>query len=191
MRVLGSAPSCGYGCWILAHPHARAGVVFLYVLLVFESKKYKKSKSKSGYSDLMSLLSRDEDDDDDDDDVAEDHREFTEKESLARLRGCKDKLDQFKGEDGRFDIFKLADETRSERPVHYIMTQEIFVDLLSEGVSESCFSTHANFGTDLRKSTDPKVVAKMVFCNRNHDLLWESIQEKIKSRYVAKFARSL
>ena len=73
----------------------------------------------------------------------------------------------------------------------FIMTQEVFVDLISEGVSESCFSTHANFGTDLRKSTDPKVVAKMVFCNRNHDLLWELIQEKIKGRYVATFARHL
>ena len=87
-------------------------------------------------------------------------------------------------------MFKLADDTRSEQPVHYIITQELFVDLFSAGVSESCFSTHATFGTDLRKSTDPKVVAKMVFCNRNHDMLWESIQEKIKHRYVAKFARS-
>ena len=57
-------------------------------------------------------------------------------------------------------MFKLADDTRSERSVHYIMTQELFVDLLSESVSESCFSMHANFGTDLRKSTDPKVVTK-------------------------------
>ena len=137
----------------------------------------------------MSLLSRDHGDDDDE--LAEDHRALTEMESLTQLRRSPDKLDQLKAEDGRFDMFKLADETRSERPVHYMMTQEVFVDLLSEGVSESCFSTHANFGTDLRKSTDPKVVAKMVFCNRNHDLLWESIQERIKSRYVAKFARSL
>jgi hypothetical protein len=152
-------------------------------------KKYKKPESKSGYDDLMSLLSRDEDDDDDDE--LEGHRGLTEMESLAQLRSCKDKLDQFKGEDGRFDMFKLADETRSERPVYYIMTQEVFVDLLSEGVSESCFSTHANFGADLRKSTEPKVVAKMVFCNPNHDLPWESIQEKIKNRYVAKFARAL
>ena len=137
----------------------------------------------------MSLLSRDHGDDDDE--VAEDHRALTEMESLAQLRRNPDKLDQFKGEDGRFDMFKLADETRSERPVHYITTQEVFVDLLSEGVSESCFSTHANFGTDLRKSTDPKVVAKMVFCNRNHDLFWELIEGKIKGRYLATFARSL
>ena len=112
-------------------------------------------------------------------------------ESLAQLRRSPNKLDQFTAQDGRFNMFKLADETHSERPVHYIMTQEVFLGLLSEGVSESCFSTHANFGTDLRKSTDPKVAAKMVFCNRNHDLLWESIQVKIKNRYVAKFARSL
>ena len=164
-----SAPahSCGCGCF-----HCR------YFMLIV-----------SGYDNLLSLLSRD--DADDDDEVDEDHRELTEMESLAQLRGCKDKLDQFKGEDGRFDMFKLTDETRSERPVHYIMTQEVFVDLLSEGVSESCFATHTNFGTDLRKSTEPKMVAKMVFCNRNHDLLWESIQEKIKNRYVAKFARAL
>ena len=54
-------------------------------------------------------------------------------ESLAQLRGCNDKLDQFKGEDGRFYMFKLADDTRSERPVHYIMTQELFVDLSLRG----------------------------------------------------------
>jgi hypothetical protein len=137
----------------------------------------------------MSLLSRDHGDDDDE--LAEDHRALTEMESLAQLRRSPDKLDQLKAEDGRFDMFKLADETRSERPVHYIMTQEVFVDLLSEGVSESCFSTHTNFGTGLCKSTDPKVVAKMVFFNRNHDLLWELIQETIKGCYVASFARSL
>ena len=111
--------------------------------------------------------------------------------SLAELRNFEDKLDQFRGDDSRFGMFKLADKTRSGRPAHYIMTQEVFVDLLSEGVSESCFSTHTNFGTGLCKSTDPKVVAKMVFFNRNHDLLWELIQETIKGCYVASFARSL
>ena len=43
---------------------------------------------------------------------------MTEMESLAQLRRIPDKLDQFTVEDGRFDMFKLADETRSERPVH-------------------------------------------------------------------------
>ena len=71
----------------------------------------------------MSLLSRDHGDDDDE--VAEDHRALTEMESLAQLRQSPDKLDQFKAEDGRFYMFKLADETRSERPVHYIMTQKV------------------------------------------------------------------
>ena len=88
-------------------------------------------------------------------------------------------------------MFMLADKTRLERPVHYVMTKEIFPDLNSEGVAESCFSTHANFAGDLRKTTDPKVVAKMVFVNRNFDLLWEKIQAKIKPRYVAKWGSSL
>ena len=81
------------------------------------------------------LLSRD----DDDDEVAEDHRELTEMESPAQLHGCKDKLDQFEAEDGRFGMFKLADETRSGQPVNYIMTQEVFVYLLSESVSKACY----------------------------------------------------
>jgi hypothetical protein len=131
-----------------------------------------------------------EDESDGESDGGEDRREYTEMESLAELRACPAKLQLYNDDDGRFDMFKLADKTRYERPVHYIMTKEVFVDLQSEGVAESCFSTHANFGTDLRKTTDPKVIAQMVFCNRNHDLLWDKIIPKIKVRYLAKFGRS-
>ena len=80
-------------------------------------------------------------------------------------------------------MLKLASETRATRPVHHRMTQQCMVDLLSEGVSESAFSTHAAFATDLRASTRPAVIAKMVFCNRNHKLLFEKIKDKIKAEY--------
>ena len=60
---------------------------------------------------------------------------------------------------GTIDMLKLASETRATRPVHHRMTQQCMVDLLSEGVSESAFSTHAAFATDLRASTRPAVIA--------------------------------
>ena len=81
--------------------------------------------------------------------------------------------------DGKIDMLKLAQCSEAERPVHHRMTQEIFADLLSEGVSESTFSTHAAFATDLRKNTRPEIVAKMVFCNRNFALLFGTIKSKI------------
>ena len=109
MRVMRGAVDGG--CRVL-HPHAGVGVgfqrtrtlvrVWVFPLLVFyanyifpesSKKKYKKSESKSGYDELMSLLLR-RDDAGEDDEVAEDHRELTEMESLAQLRGCKDKIDQ-------------------------------------------------------------------------------------------------
>ena len=65
------------------------------------------------------------------------------------------------------------------------MMMMIFPDLLSEGVFESCFSTHAAFASDLRKTTKPHVIARMVFVNRNPDLLFEKIKGKIKPRYMA------
>ena len=112
-------------------------------------------------------------------------------ESLGALRKDESKQEQFLDDNGRFDILKFANCTKLERPVHYRMMKEIFADLLSEGVSESCFSTHAAFATDLRKSTNPHVVSVMVFCNRNHDLLFERIKAKIKPRYMAKWGRAL
>ena len=88
-------------------------------------------------------------------------------------------------------MFKLADDTRSEWPVYYITTSGVVRGSSLRGRVRVVLLHARQFGTDLRKSTDPKVDAKMVFCNRNDDLLRESIQEKINNRYVAKFARSL
>ena len=111
--------------------------VWVFLLLVFYANcVIAPAESKRGYVDLMSLLLRD--DENDNDDVAEDHRELAEMESPAQLHGCKDKLDHFEIEDGRFGMFKLVDETRSGRPVNYIITQEVFVYLLSESISKSC-----------------------------------------------------
>ena len=128
--------------------------------------------------------------DDDEEEEAEDCRAYTEMESLEALRKDPAKLLQFM-DDGRLDLLKFATATKTERPLHYVMMKEVFSDLLSEGVSESCFSTHAAFATDLRKTTDPRVIPAMVFCNRNHDLLFELIKDKIKPRYMAKFGRAL
>ena len=47
------------------------------------------------------------------------------------------------------------------------MAKRFFVDLPSEGVSESTFSIHANFATDLRANADPASISDMVFCHQN------------------------
>jgi hypothetical protein len=112
-------------------------------------------------------------------------------ESLAEPRACPEKLQLYNDDNDRFDMFLLADKTRYERPVHYNMTMEVFPDTHSEGVAESCFSTHAAFATDLHKTTAPVHVAMMVFCNRNHDLLFEQIEQKIQARYMAMYGRSI
>jgi hypothetical protein len=157
--------------------------------------KKQKTAGKSGFCDLQAMLAptyaQSSDDLDDTEAVVEPHRVYTEMESLAELRRFPEKHAPYLDEHGRFDMFLLAKKTRAERPVHYVMTLEIFPDLHSEGVAESCFSTHANFAGDLRKTTDPKVVAKMVFGNRNFDLLWDKIKKKIEPRYTAKWGRAL
>ena len=113
-------------------------------------------------------------------------RKLTEMETLQVLREDPEEQEAYET-DGRMDMFKLADLTASKRPVHYRMTQRIFADNLSEAVSESTFSTHAAFATDLRSTTRPEVIAKMVFANRNHSLLFHRIRGKIWKRYMSKF----
>ena len=112
-------------------------------------------------------------------------------ESLESLRMNTAKLEQLIGADGRFDIFKFTTCTKTEWPVHYRMMKMVFADLLSEGVSESCFSTHSAFATDLRKNTAPVVISSMVYCNRNHKLLYHKVQGKVKARYEAKYGKVL
>ena len=113
-------------------------------------------------------------------------RKMTEMETLQALREAPEQHAMYQT-DGRMDMFKLADLTEKTRPVHYRMTQRIFADNLSEAVSESCFSTHACFATDLRSTTRPEVIAMMVFANRNHSLLFHRIRTKIWKRYKSKF----
>ena len=67
------------------------------------------------------------------------------------------------------------------------MAKRFLPDLMSEGVSESTFSIHSNFATDLRKCLKPQYISDMVFCNRNDRLLYKIVQPKIKERYFKKY----
>ena len=66
------------------------------------------------------------------------------------------------------------------------MAQRVYIDLPSESISETVFSTHENFASDLRKMLRPVFISTMVRCNRNHALLFEKIKHKIKPRYFEK-----
>ena len=56
------------------------------------------------------------------------------------------------------------------------MAKRFFVDLPSEGVSESTFSIHANFATDLRANADPASISDMVFCHQNDAWLYGCVK---------------
>ena len=62
------------------------------------------------------------------------------------------------------------------------MAKRFFVDLPSEGVSESTFSIHANFATDLRANADPASISDMVFCHQNDAWLQGCVKDKAKKR---------
>ena len=62
------------------------------------------------------------------------------------------------------------------------MAKRFFVDLPSEGVSESTFSIHANFATDLRANADPASISDMVFCHQNDAWLYGCVKDKAKKR---------
>ena len=48
-----------------------------------------------------------------------------------------------------------------------------------------------NFSKDLQTSTKPAHVSNMVFCNRNDELLFEQIKDRIKPYYKHKFGARL
>ena len=70
------------------------------------------------------------------------------------------------------------------------MAKRFFVDLPSEGVSESTFSIHANFATDLRANADPAGISDMVFCHQNDAWLYGRVKDKVKKRYTSKYGFS-
>ena len=64
------------------------------------------------------------------------------------------------------------------------MAKRFFVDLPSEGVSESTFSIHANFATDLRANADPASISDMVFCHQNDAWLYGYVKDKVKKLHL-------
>ena len=88
---------------------------------------------------------------------------------------------------GRFDLLKFFSAEGARFPVALRTAKRFLPDLMSEGVSESTFSIHANFATDLRKGLDPEYISDMVFCNRNDRLVYKIVQPKIKERYFKKY----
>lgn len=80
-------------------------------------------------------------------------------------------------------MLKFFSKEGENHPVPKRMSQRHHIDLPSEAVSESTFSTHAAFATDLRASTAPEVIADLVYCHRNDALLWSRVKGKVKDRY--------
>jgi len=99
----------------------------------------------------------------------------------------------------RFAHLKMISRTKSAGhtfsaegarfPVALRIAKRFLPDLMSEGVSESTFSIHSNFATDLRKCLKPQYISDMVFCNRNDHLLHTIVQPKIKQRYIKTYQR--
>ena len=85
---------------------------------------------------------------------------------------------------GWFDVLKFFSKEGDNHPVPKRMCQRHHADLPSEAVSESTFSTHAAFATDLRSRTAPDVISDMLYCHRNDALLWARIKGRVKNRYA-------
>ena len=90
---------------------------------------------------------------------------------------------------GRVDLLKFFSGEGARFPVAHKIAKRFLPDLMSEGVSESTFSIHSNFATDLRKCLKPQYISDMVFCNRNDHLLYTIVQPKIKQRYIKTYQR--
>ena len=143
--------------------------------------KQKKKKKKSWRSaarpagSAPSLLERMQlppDSDDDSDDVSSSDSDdgLGEMPKLESLRDSK-KLEAYYGDNGLFDVLALWSDQLDEQPVHALMAQRTFIDLPSESISETVFSIHENFASDLRRTLRPKYIAAMVRNNQNHHLL--------------------
>jgi hypothetical protein len=106
-------------------------------------------------------------------------------QEFESLRGSKS-LEKYKTLNGRFDLLKFMTAVGNKHPIAKLLCKRFCIDLPSEGVSESTFSTHAGFATDLRTCTRPWVVSAMVFCKRNHAYFFDKIKHLIWARYMKK-----
>ena len=89
--------------------------------------------------------------------------------------------------DRQFKTIAFYSAEGSKYPVPKRMFKRNAMNLASEGVSESTFSIHAQFASDLRQSLDAAYISDMVFCNVNHSFLYPRIKHKVYERYVQKF----
>ena len=60
---------------------------------------------------------------------------------------------------------------------------------VGQAVSESTFSIHAAFDSDLRKSLAPDATSRMVKLNRNHARYFARIKHLITVLYIEKFGK--
>ena len=107
--------------------------------------------SSAKKSMLNPMLQADDDSDDDDDELGEIPK-------LDALRNSK-KLDAFYGDNGLFDVLAFWSSQLDIQPVHALMAQRVFIDLPSESISETVFSIHENFASDLRQSLRSKYIS--------------------------------
>ena len=131
-----------------------------------------------------------EDDDDDDDDVME----LTTVDRLNKFRCLEgkarsDEIIKYLDEDGAFSLLKFLGEQRATLKPAFVLGRRTLPHPAGQAVSESTFSTHAAFDSDLRKNLGNRATARMVKLNKNHARYFLRIKPLIKGRYDSKFGR--
>lgn len=163
------------------------------------AKKQKKSAPKksldaSAPSILQMAMSEgyagaDEEPDQSDDDGETTADKF---EKLRKLKGAArtEEIRKYVNDAGEFSLLKFLDKNRDELKPAFILGRRTLADPAGQSVSESTFSIHAAFATDLRRQFSPRVISMMVKLNRNHARLFNRIRAKIWDRYCKKFGKS-
>ena len=125
-------------------------------------------------------------DDDDDDGETTAHKI----DKLRALKGQERAAEMAKYfENGRFSLLKFLSVNRKELKPAFILGRRILSDPAGQSVSESTFSIHAAFASDLRRKLGAHVTSMMIKLNRNHARYFKRILPKIWARYCEKFGR--
>ena len=113
-------------------------------------------------------------------------------EKLRKLKGAArtEEIRKYVNDAGEFSLLKFLDKNRDELKPAFILGRRTLADPAGQSVSESTFSIHAAFATDLRRQLSPRVISMMVKLNRNHARLLNRIRAKIWDRYCKKFGKS-
>jgi hypothetical protein len=156
-----------------------------------KKKKSRRSAARPAGSkgSLLERMQLPPDSDDDSDDISsssDSDDDENEMPKLDALRNSK-KIEAYYGDNGLFDVLALWSDQLDEQPVHALMAQRIFIDLPSESISETVFSIHENFASDLRRGLRPTYIAAMVRNNQNHHLFFDTIKDQIKTRFYQNY----